>query len=204
MITVDSKGTAAASLITCGRYILPDIVPALAMWISPSFLLKACRILNDYISQRWRENFELLQKRMDELEMELEEKSKKADLFDKVQPDVAPKTCNKSLWEVFRLVKLNNPDHQFHYATTRCQKRCTGKSLKSIVKKHPKALVVLEIGYTPNSMNLQNRFKESLSMLDDEEGKKVKKMKGNEIEVADEQVEETLIDHIKQIAASLM
>ena len=59
---VISKGNDETARVTSGTYIHPDLVPALAMWLSPDFFLKACKILNDYITSYWKSNCEKLKK----------------------------------------------------------------------------------------------------------------------------------------------
>ena len=141
---------------------------------------------------------ETLTKKMEALEKEIEELAKKAALFDTVKPDMVPKPKDDNLLEVFRLVKLNDPMHSFQYKTTRCQKRNAKSAMKNILKKFPLAKIVLDIAYVPNAANIQHRLKQSLSKDDDII------IKGNEIEVSDYDVENMLIDNIKDIASTFL
>ena len=50
---VESGGSDTAHLIS-GTYIHPSLVPALAIWLSPTFYLKVCTIINDFAIDHWK------------------------------------------------------------------------------------------------------------------------------------------------------
>ena len=98
---------------------------------------------------------------------EIEDKSKQNDdmasVVEKLMDDVVPKPKNENLLQTFMLFKLNNPQHKFQFATSRCQKRGVNKAKKRIFAKHPEAQIIFEMGYTPNAMNLNNVIKDKLN-----------------------------------------
>jgi hypothetical protein len=177
-------------------------VPALAMWISPAFHLKACKILNEYIVKFWKENSDKLMDKCTQMAKEIEDKSKQNDdmasVVEGLLDNVVHKPKNDKLLQTFLLFKLNNPQHKFQFATARCQKRGVVKVKKRIIAKHPEAQVIFEMGYTPNAMNLNNVIKDKLNSDADT------KMIGNEIECMNEDVENTVLDNVKNIVSSIL
>ena len=188
--------------VISGTYIHPDLVPALAMWISPDFHLKACKILNEYITKYWKDNSDKLMDKCNQMVKEMEKKSSEnndmASVVEGLLDDVVPKPKNENLLQTFLLFKLNNPQHKFQFATSRCQKRGVNKAKKRIFAKHPDAQIIFEMGYTPNAMNLNNVIKDKLNSEQDT------KMIGNEIECMNEDVENTVLDNVKNIVSSIL
>ena len=185
--------------LTNGTYIIPDLVPALAMWISSRFFIKACRIVNNYITAYWRDNCELLKKQINDMKTEMELSYKYndsvANMLEQLTPDIVPKPMSAKLLETYVLMKLNNPLYRFQYASSRCQKRNLRQALDKLKKKHPAATVLLEIGYIANARNLQHRVKEQLAKDDNV------KMRRNEFACDNEA---KLIGDIKVIATSYL
>ena len=127
-------GKRDSDYIISGTYIHPDLVPALAMWISPSFHLKACKILNKYITKFWKENSDKLMEKCEQMAKEMERKLTEnddlANVVENLLDNVVHKPKNDNLLQTFLLFKLNNPLHKFQFATSRCQKRSVTKAKK--------------------------------------------------------------------------
>ena len=84
--------------------------------------------------------------------------------IDTVKEDVAPKVVSKGKRHCFCLIKKNVPyQTSFPYATIRVQKRNCGRSMRRLVSRYPRCEVLLELPYSPNAVNLNNRIKEQLS-----------------------------------------
>ena len=130
-----------------GTYIHPDLVPSLASWISPEFALKACRIINDYITHEYQEklaNEELARQHAEQKTGEL-------------RKDM----CKWASTHSFAILKLNycaNPNT--YYAIRRLREDLDGVIRKKS-KKYTGAKVIFEQRSIPNPINIYKRMKDA-------------------------------------------
>jgi len=148
-------------------------VPCLAGWISPTFQLKANRIINNFYIQDYKSKLETAQREAEAAQQDAEVAQQHANqLHDtlmetdaarmQVEEDLAARRTEWQKWRQshsFTILKLNDAGARYPYYVIRCRRATMNGRIKMLRKKHPRALVIFQHKKVPNGVNLYNRLK---------------------------------------------
>ena len=82
----------------------------------------------------------------------------------KIKSNVAHKPRNVRKHPCFKLIRKNN-NEQYQYVTVRAQRSGVGRAMRKIKSRYPYSKIVLELPYSANAVNLNNKIKEELFPL---------------------------------------
>jgi hypothetical protein len=114
---------------------------------------------------------------------------------EKIVEEVVPPTKQTSLHEQFGIMKLNDSIGKREYKVYCCQKRVVKKTIDSILKTYPQAVLLKEVSPNANAKNFLHQLKEQYGS-----GKKSKiQVSYNFINLKDNVTEEELIIMINEV-----
>jgi KilA-N domain/Protein of unknown function (DUF3627) len=171
-----------------GTYLHPLLIPALAIWISPSFAVKASILINEHLVREYRETIRVKDTTIDKLLTELREARTVIDKLDtrvetldtRVETlDTRLTVANENIIETLdTLGAVSNKQVPFEridpnlreqfvvmwigeskYRVIRTQRRCTLSAYRKIKAEFTDARVVLKMDSRPNSKELWNAIK---------------------------------------------
>lgn len=175
--------------IISGTYIHPDLVPSVAGWISPSFQLKANRVVNGYITAQYQEHLDnanqaltISQQQLSIVTQEFSNQSKALNI-NNIANHLMAKQVEKfeqqtqnlkgiveqnerqhEVWSSthgFTLMRLNNPDAKLPYYAIRRKSSGMTSAINKVKAKHPHCIMVYENTHVANPVNLYLRLKNS-------------------------------------------
>jgi len=156
-----------------GIYVCDDLITSIACWISPEFTVKVNKIVKDYYTDEYIKKYKNSENKLLEIENKLEQIEKKNielqnenEKYKDLEEDITPKTRNLKKLHRFAVIQKNEKESDYPFYIVRCQKESYNRTINDLKVRYPNLEISQEIRYNPNSINLFNRMKETITDID--------------------------------------
>jgi KilA-N domain./Protein of unknown function (DUF3627). len=147
--------------IISGTYLPKELFLDIACWVSPEFYMKCSKIIEEYFVNEFKVKY---QHENEALMVKLQDLGTRNEKLENYVEDISSKVVNPNKRHMFAIIQKNQSTEYPHYII-RTQRRRFPQSLKRLQKKHPKARVVADLEYNPNSISLFNRIKDEIPYI---------------------------------------
>jgi Protein of unknown function (DUF3627). len=138
-----------------------ELLLDIACWISKGFYDRSCRIVKEYFVNEFKVKHQHDNETMMAKFQDLETRN---EALKNYVEDISPKVINPNKRHMFAIIQKNQP-HEYPYYIIRIQRRNFQQSLKRVQIKYPRAQVIADLDYNPNSINLFNRIMNEIQYI---------------------------------------
>ena len=166
-IFYEIRGRYATQYNCNGTYVCEDLITSIACWISPEFTVKVNKIAKDYYKNEYIKKYKNklldIKSKLEQIEKKNIELQNENEKYKDLEEDITPKTRNLKKLTRFAVIQKNEKESDYPFYIVRCQKESYNRTINDLKVRYPNLEISQEIRYNPNSINLFNRMKETIT-----------------------------------------